>query len=105
MTGEWSVRIVNFIFRGAGGLVLVRCYVGHYSEYTLSSALSVCIKLIAVVLRKYGAAKFDTVDFRLFYAGAACMRMWTLLTRGRCGVFGAQVAHGALWPLVIMLVA
>ena len=27
------------------------------------------------------------------------------LARGRCGVSGAQVAHVALWPLVIMLVA
>ena len=38
----------------------------------------------------------------LFYAGAACMRMWVLLARGRCGVPGAQVAYEALWPLVIM---
>ena len=66
VTGEGSVRIVNFIFRGAGGLVLVRCYVGHYSEYALSSALSVCITLIAVVLREYGAASIlATFDFSL----------------------------------------
>ena len=85
--------------------MLGRCYVGHYSEYALSSALSAFIKSIDVVLRECGAAFFDTVVFRLFYAGTACMRMWALLTRGRCGVFGAQVAHGALWPLIIMLVA
>ena len=46
MTREGSVRIVNFITFGAEGLVL-----GHYSEYALSSALSVYITLIAVVLR------------------------------------------------------
>ena len=99
MTGEGSVRIVNFIFRGAGGLVLVRCYVGHYSEFTLSSALSVCIKLIAVVLRKYGAANFDTVDFRLFYAGAACMRMW--IWRG-VGV-ESLVLRWPMWPFGLWL--
>ena len=42
------------------------CYVGHYSEYALSSALSVCITLIAVVLREYGAASIlATFDFSL----------------------------------------
>ena len=41
----------------------------------------------------------------LFYARAACMRMWALLARGRCEVSGAHLAHGALWSLVIMLVA
>ena len=30
----------------------------------------------------------------LFYARAACMRMWALLARGQCGLSGAQVAHG-----------
>ena len=56
VTGEGSVRIVNFITIGAGGLVLGRGYVGHYSEYALSSDLSVCITMIAVVLREYDTA-------------------------------------------------
>ena len=56
LTGEGSVWIVNFISIGDGGLVLGRGYVGHYIECALYSALSVCITLIAVVLRKYDAA-------------------------------------------------
>ena len=36
MTGEGCVRIVIFIFIGAGGLVLGCCYMGHYSEYAFS---------------------------------------------------------------------
>ena len=56
VTREGSVRIVNFITFGAGGLVLGRGNVGHYSEYALYSALSVCITLIAVVLRGISAA-------------------------------------------------
>ena len=61
MTGEGCVRIVIFIFVGAGDLVLGRCYVGLYIEYALSSALWVCFTLIAVVLREYGAASLATV--------------------------------------------
>ena len=58
LTGKGSVRIVNFITIGTGGLVLRRGYESHYStcKYALSSALSMCIILIAVVLREYGAA-------------------------------------------------
>ena len=67
VTGEGSVRIVNFI-NGCD-------YVSHYSKYALSSALSVCITLIAVVLRKLVLLSYATVDFRLFYDGAACVRV------------------------------
>ena len=37
MTKEGSAKIVNFITIGAGGLMLGRGYVSHYSAYALSS--------------------------------------------------------------------
>ena len=36
--------------------MLGRGYMGHYSEYALSSILSIYITLIAIVLREYNAA-------------------------------------------------
>ena len=56
MTKERSVMIVNFITIGAGGLMLGRGYISHYSEYALSSTLSIYITLIAIVLREYNTA-------------------------------------------------
>ena len=56
MTKERSVMIVNFITLGAGGLMLGRGYISHYSEYALSSTLSIYITLIAIVLREYNTA-------------------------------------------------
>ena len=57
MTTEGYSKIVNFIsyYRG-GGIMLGRDYISHYSKYALSSTLSIYIKLIAIVLRKYHAA-------------------------------------------------
>ena len=44
MTREGSVKSVNFITIGAGGLMLGRGYMSHYSEYVLYSTLSIyCI--------------------------------------------------------------
>ena len=56
MTKVGSAKIVNFITIGAGGLMLGRGYISHYSEYALSSTLSIYITLIAIVLREYNAA-------------------------------------------------
>ena len=56
MTKEGSAKIVNFITTGVGGLILGHGYISHYSEYALSSALSIYITLIAIVLSEYNAA-------------------------------------------------
>ena len=45
MTKEGFAKIVNFITIGAGGLMLGRGYVSNYSEYALSSTLSIYISL------------------------------------------------------------
>ena len=46
-----------------------RGYISYYSRYALSSTLSKYITLIAIVLR----LSYATVDFYLFYDGAADM--------------------------------
>ena len=56
MTKEGSAKIVNFITIGAGDPMLVRDYISHYSEYALSSTLSIYITLIIVTGRVYNAA-------------------------------------------------
>ena len=48
-------KIVNFITIWAGGLMLGRGYISYYSEYALSSTLSIYITLIAIVLTEYNA--------------------------------------------------
>ena len=52
-------------------------YISHYSEYALSSTLSICITLIAIVLMEYNIMllSYATVDFHLFFDGAANMRI------------------------------
>ena len=47
MTEEGSTKIVNFITMWAKGLTLGHGYISHYSEYALSSTLSIYITLIA----------------------------------------------------------
>ena len=58
MTKEGDAKIVYFntIGAGGGGLMLGRDYMSYYSEYLLSSTQSICIILIAIVLREYNAA-------------------------------------------------
>ena len=41
MTKERSVKIVNFMIIGAGGLMLGHGFISHYSENALSSTLYV----------------------------------------------------------------
>ena len=55
MTKEMYAKIVNFITIWAGGHMLWRGYIGYYSEYALSSTLSIYITLIAFVLTEYNA--------------------------------------------------
>ena len=56
MTKEGSTKLVNFITSGAGVLMLGCGHISHYSEYVLSSTLSIYSTLIAIVLRDYDAA-------------------------------------------------
>ena len=55
MTKEGFAKIVNFMTPRAGVLMLGRGHISHYSEYVLSSTLSIYSTLIATVLRDYDA--------------------------------------------------
>ena len=71
MTKEGSTKIVNFMTPRAVVLMLGRGHICHYSEYVLSSTLSIYSTLIAIVLRDNQMLLSDTtVDFHLFYDGA-----------------------------------
>ena len=66
MTKEGSAsKIVNFMTPGAGVLMLGRSHISHYSEYVLSSTLSIYSTLIAIVLRDYDAAFLYHCDFHI----------------------------------------
>ena len=56
VTKEGSTKIINFMIPRAGNLMLGRGYISHYSEYGLSSTLSVYGTLIAIVLRDHTSA-------------------------------------------------
>ena len=56
MTKERSTKIVNFMTPGAGVLMLGHGHISHYSEYVISSTLSIYSTLIAIVLRDNDAA-------------------------------------------------
>ena len=57
MTKEESTKTVTFMSPGAGVLMMLgRDQISHYSEYVLSSFLSIYSTLIAFVLRDYDAA-------------------------------------------------
>ena len=56
MTKEGSTKIVNFNTPMAEVLMLERGHISHFSEYILSSTLSIYSTLIAIVLRDYDAA-------------------------------------------------
>ena len=55
MTKEGSTQIVNFMTPGAWVLMLGCGHISHYSEYVLSSTLSIYSTLIAIVLRDFDA--------------------------------------------------
>ena len=56
ITREGSAKIVNFIFIGVEGIILGHGCISHYSEYILTSTLSIYITLNAIVLSEYDAA-------------------------------------------------
>ena len=56
MTKEESTKITNFMTPRVGVLMLGCGHISHYSEYVLSSTLSIYSTLIAIVLRDFDAA-------------------------------------------------
>ena len=56
MTKKGSTKIVNFMTPGAGVLVLGHDHISYYSEYALSSTLSIYSTLIAIDGGFYDAA-------------------------------------------------
>ena len=55
MTKEGSTKIVNFNTSMAEVLMLGCGHISHFSEYLLSSTLSIYSTFIAIVLRDYDA--------------------------------------------------
>ena len=53
ITKKGSTKIVNFMTPDDGGLMLRCSSISRYREYALSSTLSICSTLIAIVLRVY----------------------------------------------------
>ena len=56
MTKEGSTKIINFMTQGAGVLMLGHGHISHYTEYVVSSTLSIYSTLIPIVLKDYDAA-------------------------------------------------
>ena len=56
ITKELSPIPVNFMTHGARVLMLGRDHISHYSDYALSSSLSIYSSLILTVFRDYNAA-------------------------------------------------
>ena len=56
MTKEGSTKIVTFMTPGAGVLMIVYGHISYYSEYEVSSTLSIYRTFVAIVLRDYDAA-------------------------------------------------
>ena len=50
LTKEGSTKFVNLMTPGAGGFMITCGHISHYSEYALSSTLSIYSILIAIVL-------------------------------------------------------
>ena len=55
MSKEGSTHIVNYMTPGTGVLMLGLGHISHYSEYVLSSTLSIYNLLIAIVFMDYDA--------------------------------------------------
>ena len=51
-------------------------HISHYSEFVVSSTLSIYSStLVAIELRDYDAGSYTIVDFHLFYDGAVDMKI------------------------------
>ena len=89
LTKEGSTNIVNFM-----------TIYKSYSEYVLSSTLSINFTLIDIVLKDYDAAFLYHcwILFTLWWA--VDIQIWALLTRNQCKVSDNQENVKACWPLV-----
>ena len=72
MIKEGSTKIVNFMTPGAAVLMLGRGHISHYSEYEVSSTLSIYSTLIVIVSRDYDAAFL----YHCFYDGAVDIQIY-----------------------------
>ena len=101
MTKEGSTKLVNFMTPGAGVLMLWRGHISHYSEYVLSSPLSIYSTDCYCVKRDYDAAFLYHHWFLFILYGAVDIQiiLWALLTRSQC-VSDTRVTVKACWPLV-----
>ena len=84
LTKEGSTKIENFTTPRAGVLMLGRGRISHFSEYVLSSTLSIYNTLIAIVLNKWIMVllSYALAEFYLFYDGTVDVQICALLTRG-----------------------
>ena len=81
---EWSTKIVYLI-----------C---HYSEYVLSSSLSIYFTLL-LCYRIIMLLSFTTVDFYLFIILGLLLCQYVLLTRSQCKVSDTLVTVKSCGPL------
>ena len=65
MTKEGSTKIIILMNPRAGVLVLGRGHIRHYSEYVVSSTLSIYSTLVAIKM----LLSYTFVDFHLSYDG------------------------------------
>ena len=100
MTKEGSTKIVNFRTPGTTVLMLGRGHISHYSEYVVSSNLSIYSTLIAILLGDYDAVFLYHRWFSFILWWANDVQIWALLTRSWCKVSDNQVTIKACWPLV-----
>ena len=103
MTKEGSTKIVNFNTPMAEVLMLGRGHISNFSEYVLSSILSIYSTLIAIVLRDYDAAFRYHSWFSFILWWAVDIEIWALLTRSQCKVSDTQVTVKACGPLVLRI--
>ena len=87
-----SNKLIVYYSNHDQGRVYQNCkfHISLYSEYVLSSSLSVYFTLIAIVLKDCNAG----------YNGAVDMQICALLTRIQCKVTDTQVTVKACGPLV-----
>ena len=87
---------------GAGVLLLGFGQRSHYSDYALSSTLSIYSTLIAIVLRDYNAAFLCNClfSFILWWDVDMHIPVWAHTTKSQCRVSDTQVTLKACGPFV-----
>ena len=101
MTKEGSTKIVNFMTPRAGVLMWGCGNISHYSEYVLSSNLSIYNTLIdCYCVKGLWCCFLNNTIIHLLYDGAVNIQIRALLTRCQCKVSVTQVTIKARGPLV-----